>query len=74
MLVITRKEGEGIMLGDHIEVVVVSIDGNQIRLGFKAPTSISIQRKELYERIQQANRQAAANKQTTHLPRFSPPS
>ena len=48
MLVITRKAGEAVILNDNIEVVVVSVDGNQIRLGFNAPASIPVHRKEVY--------------------------
>jgi carbon storage regulator len=74
MLVITRREGESVILNDNIEVIVLSVDGAQIRLGFNAPQSVLIHRKELYERIQRANREAAANKQTTRLPHFPKPS
>ena len=73
MLVITRKEGETVVLGGQIEVTVVSVDGNQVRLGFKAPSHVLIHRKELFERIQQTNREAIVNKETTRLPRISIP-
>jgi carbon storage regulator len=71
MLIVTRKAGESVILNDNIEVIVVSIDGSQIRLGFNAPTHIPIHRKEIYERIQSANRDAAANKSTTQLPKIN---
>jgi len=70
MLIITRKEGETVILSDNIEVTVVSVDGAQVRLGFNAPLSIQIHRKELYERIQRANQEAATSMQNIHLPKF----
>lgn len=49
MLVLSRKVGEKIMIGDDIEVVVVDIRGNKVRLGFKAPKSVKILRTEIIE-------------------------
>jgi carbon storage regulator len=57
MLVLSRKVGEEIIIGDNIRVRIVSVQGNQIRLGFDAPREVSIQRAELLER---AERDAAA--------------
>jgi carbon storage regulator len=57
MLVLSRKVGEEIVIGDNIRVRIVSVQGNQIRLGFDAPREVSIQRAELLER---AEREAAA--------------
>jgi carbon storage regulator len=64
MLILTRKPGEAVVISDNIEVVVVAIEGGQIRLGINAPSSVRIHRKELYERIQNANREAATQKQS----------
>jgi len=64
MLIVTRKPGEAVVINDNVEVVVVSIEGGQIRLGFNAPASIRIHRKELYEKIQAANRESATQKQS----------
>lgn len=58
MLVLTRKVGESIMIGDDIELEIVAIDGEQIKLGIKAPKNIKIYRNELYEAIQEENRNA----------------
>ncbi|MEX2459809.1 MAG: carbon storage regulator CsrA [Paenibacillaceae bacterium] len=58
MLVLTRKKGESIMIGDQIELVIVSIEGDQVKLGIKAPLQVEIYRKEVYESIQMANREA----------------
>ena len=61
MLVLSRKVGEEIVIGDNIRVRVVSVQGNQIRLGFDAPREVSIQRAELLER---AEREAATRAAT----------
>lgn len=74
MLVVTRKQGEAVILGDNIEVVVVGIEGNQVRLGFQAPANVVIHRKELFERIQRGNREAIADTGSLQLPKLPPPS
>ena len=58
MLVLTRKLGETIVIGDDIVIKVVDIHGKQIRLGIDAPTEISIFRGEIYERIQAENKKS----------------
>lgn len=55
MLVLTRKSDESIYLGDDITITVVEIKGNSVRLGIKAPGSLKIYRKELYDRIKKEN-------------------
>lgn len=52
MLILTRKIGETLNIGDDIQVTVLGIKGNQIRLGIKAPKDVAIHREEIYERIQ----------------------
>ncbi|MBI2177420.1 MAG: carbon storage regulator CsrA [Candidatus Tectomicrobia bacterium] len=59
MLILTRKLGESIMVGDHIRVVVVEVKGRQVRLGVEAPGDTKIYRGEIFERIQEENRRAA---------------
>jgi carbon storage regulator len=59
MLALTRKKGESIIIGDNIEVVVIGIQNDQVKLGIVAPKEISIHRKEIYERIQEENKQAS---------------
>ena len=58
MLVLTRKLGETIVIGDDIIIKVVDIHGKQIRLGIEAPTEISIFRGEIYDRIQAENKKS----------------
>ncbi len=59
MLVLTRKTGESIQIGDNIEIKVVSIQGDQIKLGIDAPKHIDIHRKEVYLSIQEQNAEAS---------------
>ena len=60
MLVLTRHIDEAIVIGDDIEVVVVDIRGDRVRLGISAPKEVSVHRKEVYELIQAENIRAAA--------------
>ena len=59
MLVLTRKKDQTLVIGDHIEITVLDIQGDQIRLGIDAPKSIKVFRKEIYLEIQEENKQAA---------------
>ncbi|MBL1218188.1 MAG: carbon storage regulator [Planctomycetes bacterium] len=59
MLVLSRQRDETIMIGDDIEITVVDIRGDKVRLGINAPTSIAVHRKEVYEAIKRENEQAA---------------
>lgn len=59
MLVLTRKVNEAVQIGDDIEVRVLAIDGEQIKLGINAPKHIDIHRKEIYLAIQEENKRAA---------------
>jgi len=59
MLVLTRRLGETIVIGDDIIIKIVDIHGKQIRIGIEAPSEISVYRGEIYERIMQENRAAA---------------
>lgn len=60
MLVLTRKVNQSIVIGDEIEVVVLEVRGEQVRIGVRAPKSISVHRKEVYEQIRQENLIAAS--------------
>ena len=55
MLALSRKKGDSVIIGDNIEVVVLGVSGEQVKLGIIAPKSISVHRKEVYEQIQKEN-------------------
>ena len=59
MLVLTRKSGEGIWIGDDIRIVVVEVKENQVKMGIEAPLELSVHRDEIYRKIQQENIRAA---------------
>ncbi len=61
MLVLTRKLGEEIRIGEDIVVSIVEIKGGHVRIGIKAPPSVVIHRGEIYERVKQENRLAASS-------------
>lgn len=61
MLVLTRKLNQVIKIGDDIEVKIISIDGEQVKIGIEAPKHIDIHRKEVYLTIQEENSKAAAS-------------
>lgn len=58
MLIITRKKGESLMIGDDIEIVISKIDDGNVKIGIKAPKELTILRKELYEEVEQENKEA----------------
>ena len=51
MLILTRRPGEAIRIGDEVEVYVVAVNGNQVRLGIKAPRNVPVHREEIYAKI-----------------------
>jgi carbon storage regulator len=59
MLVLSRQRDEAIMIGDDVEITVVDIRGDKVRLGITAPRHIQVHRKEVYEAIKRENEQAA---------------
>jgi len=52
MLILTRRVGETVMIGDEVTVTVLGVKGNQVRLGVNAPKHVAVHREEIYERIQ----------------------
>jgi carbon storage regulator len=57
MLILTRRVGESLMIGDQVNVTVLGIKGNQVRLGVHAPKDIAVHREEIYQRIQREQTQ-----------------
>lgn len=66
MLILTRKSGEGIRIGNDIRVVILEIKGNQVRIGIEAPETTQVHRDEVYEKIKSANI-SASSATTEHL-------
>jgi len=61
MLALSRKKGEALILNNDIEITVLEIKGEQVKLGISAPKQVSVYRKEVYRQIQEANKEAADN-------------
>jgi carbon storage regulator len=59
LLILTRKVGESVAIGDDIQVSVVEIKGTQVKLGIRAPRDVTVHREEIYLKIQEENRRAA---------------
>ncbi len=60
MLALSRKSNESIVIGHDVEITILEIKGDQVKLGINAPKSVPIYRKELYVQIQEANKEAVA--------------
>lgn len=62
MLVLTRKPNQSVIIGNDIEITIVEVRGDQVRLGINAPKDISVHRREVYDAIQQQKKAAVAGK------------
>lgn len=60
MLVLTRRPGESIMIGDDVVITVLDVRGDVVRVGINAPRSVQVHREEVYRELQKANREAAS--------------
>ena len=72
MLILARKLNESIMIGDKVEISVIDIKGDQVKLGIQAPKNVKVYRQEVYQAIQEENR-AAAQSNPGELPRIQIP-
>lgn len=61
MLALSRKKGEALMINNDIEITVLEVKGDQVKLGIAAPKEVTIYRKEVYTQIQEANKEASDN-------------
>jgi len=65
MLILTRRVGESVVIGDDVTVTVLGVKGNQVRIGVDAPREVSVHREEIFERIQQENENPVVNQAAT---------
>jgi carbon storage regulator len=67
MLILTRKDNESLFIGDEIEITVLGVKGNQVRIGINAPKDIDVHREEVYSRIEAKNSSNYSRKSTLSL-------
>jgi carbon storage regulator len=72
MLILSRKTGESIVIAGNIRVKIVRLEGETVKIGVEAPSSVPVHRQEVYDEIQRSNQQAATQP-TVALPKLSPP-
>lgn len=64
MLILTRRVGETLMIGDEVTVTVLGVKGNQVRIGVNAPKEVSVHREEIYDRIKKEQNHSDSSHQT----------
>jgi carbon storage regulator len=62
MLVLNRKRGETVMIGENVEVTVLQVHGDRVKLGFRSPIDVAIHREEIYQKINRASQAQAASR------------
>ena len=71
MLILARRAGETVIIGDEVTITVLSVKGNQVRVGIEAPRSVAVHRKEIYKRIQREQQFESVGK-PKHTPEYAP--
>ena len=67
MLALSRKANESIMIGNDIEITILEVKGEQVKIGINAPKSVPVYREEVYEQIRESNKEAASDVVQEHL-------
>jgi carbon storage regulator len=62
MLILTRKKGQSIIVNNNIEIIITAIEGDQVKVGINAPQEVNVLRKEVYEAVQESNKEAMQTK------------
>lgn len=70
MLALSRKQGESIVISNNIEITILEVKGDQVKLGIAAPKSVPVYRKEIYDEIQKANKETAESLDMESLKKF----
>lgn len=66
MLILTRRVGETVMIGNEVTVTVLGVKGNQVRIGVNAPRDVAVHREEIYERIKAEDQDGTSPSETEH--------
>lgn len=72
MLILTRRVGETVMIGDEVTITVLGVKGNQVRVGINAPKSVAVHREEIYERIKREQQGDAPGDKPKHTAEYAP--
>ena len=70
MLALSRKKGEALIINNNLEITVLEVKGDQVKIGIKAPKDVPIYRNEVYEQIQAANKEALTDQSPENLGKF----